>query len=379
MPTCPYCRMAKEYLKEKNIEFEDIDVSGNREKAREMIKKSGQMGVPVIEVDGKIIVGFDKEALDEALNFGVKAKEEIYDLIIIGACPAGLTAAIYSARKKLKTLVLSKDIGGQTIWSFNIENYIGFRLISGIELVKKFEEHVKDFGIEIKNMAEVKSIIKKDEYFEISTKDEKYHAKALIIASGKIPRKLSIPGEDKFLGKGVAYCATCDAPGFSGKDVCVVGGGNSALEAVMQLSRIANKVYLINVNPELGGDEITRDKVKSAGNVEILNNAQTLEIIGRDFMESIKIKDKITGSEKVINASGVFIEVGYSPSVDFAKGLVELNNLNEININCRSETNVPGIFAAGDVTSVPAKQIIAAAGEGCEAVLSAYEYLVRIK
>lgn len=303
----------------------------------------------------------------------------MYDIIIVGAGPAGLTAAIYSARKKLKTLVISKDVGGQTIWSFNVENYLGFRLISGTDLVKRFEDHVKEFGIEIKSMNEVKSIIKKEGYFEISTKDEKYLGKTVIIASGKTPRKLNIPGEDKFLGKGVAYCATCDAPVFFGKDVCVVGGGNSALEAVMQLSKIANKIYLVNIESELGGDEITRDKVKSAGNVEILNNMQALEISGGNFAGSVKIKDKINGSERVINAEGVFIEVGYTPSVDFVKDLVELNDLNEIKVNCRSETSVPGIFGAGDVTSVPAKQIIAAAGEGCKAALSAYEYLIRRK
>jgi alkyl hydroperoxide reductase subunit F len=268
-------------------------------------------------------------------------KMELYDVIIIGAGPAGLTAAIYAARKKLKTLVLSRDVGGQTIWSFGVENYPGFRIISGIELVRKFEEHVRDFGVELKTS--------------------------------------NVPGENEFLGKGVAYCATCDAPIFAGKDVAVVGGGNAALEAALQLSEIGEQIYIINASHELGGDEITRDKVKSKNNIEIINNSEVTEISGGKFVSGIKIKNKLSGGEKTINVQGVFIEIGSIPSTIFAKGFLEMNALNEIIINCRSETNVPGVFAAGDVTNGPAKQIISAAGDGCKAALAAYEYLMKMK
>ena len=303
----------------------------------------------------------------------------MHDTIIIGAGPAGLTAAVYAARKKLKTLVLSKDVGGQTIWSFGVENYLGFRLISGVELVRRFEEHVREFEVELKTDNEVTGIEQKDDYFDVHTKDEKYRGKTVVIASGKIPRKLNVPGEEKFLGRGVAYCATCDAPLFLGKDVAVIGGGNAALDAALQLSQIGKQIYVININAELGGDEITRDKIKAADNIGVLNNAQTLEISGEVFVNGIKIRDKTRGDERAIDVQGVFVEIGSVPSSDFARGLVEVNDSGEIKVNCRSETNIPGIFAAGDVTDVSAKQIIAAAGDGCKAAISAYDHLIRKK
>jgi len=312
-------------------------------------------------------------------------KMELYDVIIIGAGPAGLTAAIYATRKKLKTLVLSRDVGGQTIWSFGVENYPGFRVISGIELVRKFEEHVRDFGVELKTSSEVQSIKQADKHFEVfvknakDVKNVKYEGKTVIAASGKIPRKLNVPGENEFLGKGVAYCATCDAPIFAWKDVAVVGGGNAALEAALQLSGIGEQIYIINASHELGGDEITRDKFNSKNNLEIINNSEVTEISGGKFVSGIKIKNKLSGGEKTINVQGVFIEIGSIPSTIFAKGFLEMNALNEIIINCRSETNVPGVFAAGDVTNGPAKQIISAAGDGCKAALAAYEYLMKMK
>jgi len=191
----------------------------------------------------------------------------MHDLIIIGAGPAGLTAAIYAARKKLDTLVISKNVGGQATLSWEVENYLGYNLISGVELVQKFREHVEKFGVEFKEGVEISDLKQVNSGFEVSASKEKYRAKAVIIASGKNPRKLNVPGEKEFAGKGIAYCATCDAPLFQGKDVAVVGGGNSAIDATLQLTKIANKIYLININPELGGDEITREKVKNSDNM----------------------------------------------------------------------------------------------------------------
>jgi alkyl hydroperoxide reductase subunit F len=314
-------------------------------------------------------------------KFGIN-NIKMYDVIIIGAGPAGLTAAIYAARKNLKTIVLSMDVGGQTIWSFGVENYPGFRVISGIELVGKFEEHVREFGVELKTSNEVQSIKQAGNHFEVfvkNVKDVKYEGKTIIAASGKIPSKLNVPGENEFLGKGVAYCATCDAPIFAGKDVAVVGGGNSALEAAFQLSEIGEQIYIINASLNLSGDEITRDKVETKNNIEIINNSEVTEISGGKFVSGIRIKDKLSGGDKTINVQGVFIEIGSIPSTGFAKGFLEMNALNEIIINCRSETSVPGVFAAGDVTNGPAKQIISAAGDGCKAALAAYEYLMKIK
>jgi len=301
----------------------------------------------------------------------------MYDLIIIGAGPAGLTAAIYAARKKLSTLVLSKDVGGQAALSWEVENYLGYNLISGAELVMKFREHVEKFGVEFREGAEVNSLVKTDDSFEVSAGDERFQANAVIIASGKNPMRLNVPGEKEFAGRGVAYCATCDAPLFQDKDVAVVGGGNAALDAAFQLTKIANRIYLVNVNKELGGDEVTRGKVKKSDKVEILNNTETVGIKGEKFVSAMVVKESDKSRE--IPVQGIFVEIGSVPAVEFLQGLVELNESNEIKVSNSNETSVPGIFAAGDCTDVPEKQIIIAGGEGAKAALSAYGYLVRRK
>jgi len=314
----------------------------------------------------------------------------MYDLIIIGGGPAGMTAAIYAARKKLNTLVLTGNIGGQTLWSSEVDNYLGFQLVSGADLVGKFRAHIKRldeenalFDLEIKEGAEIKKAKSVESGgFEVETAvGEKYQAAALIIASGKIPRKLNVPGEDKFIGHGVTYCATCDAPLFRGKDVAVVGGGNSALDAAIQLSKIANKVYLININPELGGDEVMREKIESTKEkVEILNAHETLEIKGGQFVTDLVVKDITSGESRELAVQGVFVEIGSIPSTGFVKNLVKLNEWGEIIIDPQTNgTSEPGIFAAGDVTNVREKQIVIAAGEGAKAALAAYDYLLRAK
>ena len=288
----------------------------------------------------------------------------MYDAIIIGAGPAGISAAVYAARKRMDFLVISKNIGGQTLLSSSVENYLSYSSIKGVELVKKFEEHMKEYNIKLK-YDKVLSVKKKEKGFVVKTKDKSYETKTVLIASGKKPRLLNVPGEKEFSGKGVTYCATCDAPLFRDKEVAVIGGGNSALDACIQLIKIAKKVYLITT--EIRGDAITLEKIK--GKAEIITNAEVKEIKGDAMVTGIKIK------QKEIAVQGVFIEIGYVPDVDFAKGLVELNNYNEIKINKDNETNIPGIFAAGDVTDVKEKQIVIAAGEGSKALLSLFSYL----
>ncbi len=302
--------------------------------------------------------------------------DKIYDLIIIGAGPAGITAAIYSARKELDFLVLSMDIGGQTSWSGDIENYIGYQLITGSDLTLKFEEHMKKYGIQLKENEEVTSVSSEDDILRVTSNKGSYLAKAVIVASGKRSRELGVPGEIEFRGKGLAYCATCDAPLFSGKDVAVVGGGNSAVEAALQLVKIAKHVYIINNISELGGDDIIRDKVTSANNVTLINDSEVTEVIGETFVSGIKVKTP--EGEKILSLQGVFVEVGLIPNSGFIHPL-DMNSSGEIEVNVRNETSVKGIFSAGDVTDVPEKQIIVAAGEGAKAALSAYSYISRLK
>ena len=302
----------------------------------------------------------------------------MYDLIIIGAGPAGMTAAVYAARKKLNTLLLSKDLGGQPNWTTGIENYMGYQFIEGPELMQKFEEQVKQFPIEEKTGDGAASMSQVDGGFEVRIeKGETYQGKAAIIATGKRPRTLNVSGEERLKGRGVTYCAICDGPLFEGMKVAVIGGGNSALEAADDMTKIAENVYLVSLTP-LTGDQILIDKVNGAANITIFIEHETLEITGDNFVSGIRIKDIKSGEERSLEVGGVFVEIGLIPNSELAKGLVNLNRLGEIEVNCACETGIPGLFAAGDVTNVPEKQIVVAAGEGAKAALQAHRYLQRL-
>ena len=302
----------------------------------------------------------------------------LYDLIIIGAGPAGITAAIYAARQKLKTLVISKDVGGQVALTADIENWVGYQFITGSELTKKFDEHIEAYKdtIELELGTEVIGIERKNSNFLARTKGKAYESRAVIIASGKKPRPLNVPGEQEFRGKGLTYCAVCDAPLFPKKDVAVIGGGNSALEAALQLTKIANKIYLINKNPAMKGEKAIIGKVEKNPKVEKVYNAITKEILGDKFVNAIRVEQN--GKERKINVQGVFVEIGLIPNTDFIE-LAGKNKYNEIMVNSNTETNVPGLFAAGDVADVPEKQIVVAAAEGCKAALATSRYLAKLK
>jgi alkyl hydroperoxide reductase subunit F len=303
----------------------------------------------------------------------------MHELIIVGAGPAGMTAAVYASRKKINTLLLSKDLGGQPLWTAGIENYMGYQFIEGPELMQKFEEQVKQFPVEQKIGQGVVALSQIDGGFEIRTdKDESYQAKAVIIASGKRSRQLNVPGEDKLKGRGVTYCATCDGPLFAGDKVAVIGGGNSALEAADDMVKIAEHVYLVSITP-LTGDQILIDKLRDASNlITIFLEHEVVAIEGSSRVEGIRIRDSKSGDERKIDVGAVFVEIGLIPNSEFAKGMTKLNELDEIEVNCACETGVPGLFAAGDVTSVPEKQIVVAAGEGAKAALGAHRYLQRL-
>ena len=300
----------------------------------------------------------------------------ILDLIIIGGGPAGITASVYASRKKMNFLVITKDIGGQAIWSSDVENYPGYQFITGPDLMTKFQEHMEKYGIRVKENEEVVELEKKDKIIYIKTTKETYEAKTVIIAAGKKVKEIGVPGEKEYKNKGVAYCVTCDGPLFAEKDVVVVGGGNSALDAAMQMMNIANKVYLINITDAFTGDPIMQEKLKNNPKVKILHNTRVESITGEKFVKGINIDTQ--GKKQTLDVEGIFIEIGLMPNSWFAKG-VDKNEKGEIKVNCANETNIPGIFAAGDVTSVPEKQIVIAAGDGAKAALGAFRYLARLK
>ena len=297
----------------------------------------------------------------------------MYDLIIIGAGPAGITAAIYAVRKGIESLIITRDIGGQTALSGDVENYTGYQFISGPELVLKFEEHLRKFNIALKENEAVREIVKAGGTIQVKTDKGPYEAKSIIIASGKRSRELNVPGEKEFKNKGLTYCATCDGPLFSRKDVAIIGGGNSALDAALQLMRIANKVYIINIAPELTGDALMRKAVQGSDKVSVFNNTRVKEVLGDKMVSAIRIKKE--DQENLLTVQGVFVEIGLIPNSDFIPG-INKNNSDEIIVNSRNETNIPGIFAAGDVTDVPEKQIVIAAGEGAKAALGVFKYLI---
>jgi len=309
----------------------------------------------------------------------VKTKDKIvcgktYDVVIVGSGPAGITAGIYLGRRKLCVLVLYKDMGGQASTTADIENYAGFKFISGEEFTKRMNEHLKEYDITLKR-ENAEKIEKNGDLFLIKTNKASYEGKSVIIATGARQRKLGIKGEKEFLNKGVAYCATCDAPLFRDREVAIIGGGNSALEAAIQLEKYAKKIYVILRKEKLSGEQVLIDKVKSFKNLEIIKCSEIQEIKGKVFVESIIID--MHGKIKEIKVGGVFVEIGYMPNSEFVD--INKNDYGEIKIDNRNRTSEKGIFAAGDVTEVYVKQIIVSAGEGAKAALSAAEYLARMK
>lgn len=289
-----------------------------------------------------------------------------------------MTAAVYAARKRLDAVLISKDIGGQPMWTGRIENYMGYQYIEGFELMSKFEEQVKQFPLEQKIGVQAKSIGRIGGGFEVTTDDGgKFQAGAVIIASGKRPRQLGVPGEEQFKGKGVTYCSVCDGPVFSGQKVAVIGGGNSALEAIDDMVKIAEHVYVVSVTP-FTGDKVLVERVQGATNVTVFLDHEVLSISGGTLVDGIEIRDLKTGEKKKLDLSGIFVEIGLNPNSEPVKGLTALNQQGEIVVNCRNETDVPGLFAAGDVTNVPEKQIVISAGEGAKAALQAHKYLQRL-
>lgn len=300
------------------------------------------------------------------------------DLIIIGGGPAGLTSAIYAARKKLNFKVVSQKIGGeQLLITSKIENYPSLKSVTGIEFIQKIREHVEKYKVEIAEGQEVVKIGKQDKGFLIKTRtDQEYTARAIIIASGKKPSKLNVPGEKEFESRGVSYCSICDAPLFRGEIVAVIGGGNAGLESALDLAKYAEKIYILERSPKIIGDKILQEQLKKTGKIRFINSTIVQEIKGGKFVSSLIYQDKEAKEVKELLVRGVFIHVGSVSSVDFIRDFLEINNANEIVIDPETnQTSVQGIFAAGDITNVKWKQIIVAAGEGAKAALSASQYL----
>ena len=302
------------------------------------------------------------------------SKDAAYDVIIVGAAAAGLTAALYAARQGMKTLVVSKDLGGQALLTNHIQNYPGYDTVDGFSLVSKFAEQAKGFGAEI-HLEEAKELKDEDGIFAVKTPTQEFTSHALILAFGKTPRDLGVTGEDEYKGKGLSFCATCDGPLYRGRTVAVVGTAEYAADAALLLSDLAGKVYLIFNRSKMAVDEATLADLQSRSNITQIPNSKVTAVQGGLTVETIKVRDESSKTETVYPVDGVFVEQGYIAKTDLAQGLVALNERREIISDKEGRTSHPGIFAAGDVTDIPFKQIVVSAGQGCVAALSAYNYL----
>jgi alkyl hydroperoxide reductase subunit F len=327
------------------------------------------------EIVGKI------DSRSDAIESEKLNKKEDFDVLIVGGGPAGASSAVYAARKGIKTGIVAERFGGQVMDTLGIENFISVKATEGPKLVKALEEHVLDYEVDVMNHQRAQKIHipkNKEDKFELELANgAKLKSKTLILSTGARWRELGVPGEIEFKGKGVAYCPHCDGPLFKGKHVAVIGGGNSGVEAAIDLAGIVGHVTLFEFMPNLKADQVLQDRLYSLKNVDVMLNTQTKEILGDTKVTAIKYMDRDTQEEKNLALEGVFIQIGLIPNTDWLKEDIKLTQYGEIEVNDHGETSVPGIFAAGDVTTVPYKQIIIAMGEGSKAALGAFDYLIR--
>lgn len=341
-------------------------------------------GVPSVFADGKLIhVGlsdFGELLAKLEAEYGITGDNsekpvKNYDLIVVGGGPAGSAAAIYSARKGLKVAMLAERIGGQVKETVGIENLISVPTTTGQELASNLMAHINDYPIDILEHRRVEKVVidGKDKVLSVSG-GEQFTAPAVIVTTGASWRRLNVPGESDYIGRGVAFCPHCDGPFYKGKHVAVVGGGNSGIEAAIDLAGICSKVSIFEFHNELKADKILQEKAGSLPNVEIFLNAQTTEVVGNGSkVTGLLVKDRLTEKEHQIELDGIFVQIGLAPNSGIFKEVVETNRSGEIVIDSHCRTNVPGIYAAGDVSTVPFKQIIIAMGEGAKASLAAFE------
>ena len=335
---------------------------------------SGRMEV------GEILAKIDTGAA--ARDAAKLAKKDVFDVLIVGGGPAGAAAAVYAARKGIKTGIVAERFGGQTLDTLGIENYISVLETEGPKFAAALEAHARHYDVDIMNGQRVEKLEPAARSGGTTTvtlaNGAQLQGRTVILATGARWRNVNVPGEAEYKTKGVAYCPHCDGPLFKGKNVAVIGGGNSGVEAAIDLAGVVAHVTLIEFADQLKADAVLVDKLRSMPNVEIHVNAQTTEIIGDgQKVTGLRYKDRATGTEHAVDLAGVFVQIGLVPNTEWLKGSVELSRYGEIVVDARCATSVPGVFAAGDATTVPYKQIIIAAGEGAKAALSAFDHLIR--
>ncbi|MDF1484306.1 alkyl hydroperoxide reductase subunit F [Ramlibacter sp. H39-3-26] len=351
------------------------------------IERREIMGVPTVFLNGErfgqgrmelgeIVARIDKNAgARDAAKLAAKAP---FDVLIVGGGPSGAAAAVYAARKGIRTGVAAERFGGQVLDTLDIENYVSVLKTEGPQFAAALEQHVRAYDVDIMNLQRARALVP-GELVEVQFENgASLKSRTVIIATGARWRDMNVPGEQEYRTKGVTYCPHCDGPLFKGKKVAVVGGGNSGVEAAIDLAGVVAHVTLLEFAGELKADAVLQRKLRSLSNVDIVVNAQTTEVLGDgQKVNGLTYKDRVSGQAKQLGLEGVFVQIGLLPNTDWLKGTVELSRFGEIIVDARGQTSVPGVFAAGDCTTVPYKQIIIAAGEGAKAALSAFDHLIR--
>ncbi len=376
---CPDCRRAKSFLIDNRINFEFIDID-KYDWATEKVEKinNGKRIIPTILINDIPYTNPDNTTLVEVLQINIEKETKIYDTIIIGGGAAGLTASIYAQRDRFNSLILEKkNIGGNAFLTQKIENYPGFENISGPALMAKMEQQAKTYGATVKTGEEVVSITKKNNIFNIKTKGNEFYGKSVILSTGSTYRKLGIPNEEKLIGSGIHFCATCDGAFYKDKDIIVVGGGNSALEEGIFLAGFCKSVKIIHRQAEFSASETYVEKLKDVKNITTYMNKSSIEFIANDkgLFEGLKIVDNETNEESILNANGVFIFIGLIPNTQIFKDTIDLDNRGFIKTTGLAETSAQGIFAAGDCREGAIAQVAAATGEGVLASYGIKKYL----
>ncbi|WP_407280260.1 alkyl hydroperoxide reductase subunit F [Aromatoleum evansii] len=332
----------------------------------------GQGRMELAEIVAKIDTGAQARAAEK-----ISAKGE-FDVLVVGGGPAGAAAAIYAARKGIRTGVVAERFGGQVMDTLAIENFISVKATEGPKLAAALEEHVKEYEVDVMNLQRAAAVIPGERGFEVKLENgASLQAHTVILATGARWREMNVPGEKEFRGKGVAYCPHCDGPLFKGKRVAVIGGGNSGVEAAIDLAGIVSHVTLLEFADSLRADAVLQKKLASLPNVTVITNAQTTEVTGDAKVNGLVYKDRVSGDSQRIELEGIFVQIGLLPNTDFVKDTVERTRFGEIVVDARGQTSVPGLFAAGDCTTVPFKQIVIAMGEGAKASLAAFDHLIR--
>jgi len=377
---CSDCKRAKQFFGEQRVHYDFVDIDGDPEALAYVAKvNEGKQIIPVIRFDdGSLLVEPSNAELAEKLGLQTSAKRHFYDLIVVGSGPAGLTAALYAAREGLDTLVIERaGVGGQAGVTERLDNFPGFpEGVSGEEFADRLRAQAERFGVELLQAQEVSDIRIDGRYRCVTTRDgEDYRAGAVLLAVGSTYRRLGIPGEEDFIGAGVHFCATCDGAFYRGKEVLVVGGGNSAGEESIFLTKFASKITLVTRDDELTASEVVRQKVGENEQIDVVTHSSPSEFRGDSRLRSVVLRDAHTGEETEISPDGVFVFIGLLPNSELVRGSMKLDELGFVQTDMGLQTSMPGVFAAGDVRAGSTKQAASAAGEGAAAALAVRRYL----